>query len=166
MELKMNKLSILIFTFLIGFSQLAFAQGLAERRAISTYQESVLPTIQTQINTAAGYELPLNVEWEKVALPGDADNYESDAYFTDVFFTPLVRALSSIGSDDLGKQALAAQVKSIKITYDADTAPSSNYADGVSFEGGEVTLNFKPFSNAGDIDDRAEAIVKVLESQL
>lgn len=162
----MKKIIVAVFTLLISSAQIAMAQDLAERRAIKEYQESVLPDIQTQINTLVGFEVPLNVDWEKIALAGDAENYSNEAYFTNVYFTPLVQALSSIASDDLGKQALSTNLKGINITYDADTAPSSAYEDGIDFSNGSITLNFKPFSNASDIDERSEAIVKELESKL
>ena len=139
------------------------SHGLAERRALKLYQESVLPDLQEQINAAAGFEVPMNIAWDKIALIGDAENYSNDAYFTNIFFTPLIDALSSIGSDDLGKEALTASLKSISITYKPDTAPASDYKSGVSFQDGEVALNFRPFSNAGDFKERAEAIVSILE---
>jgi len=162
-------LKIIIFisiALFIGVSQIASAQGLADRRALKSYQETILPDLQSKINAVAGFEVPVNIDWEKIALPGGADNYSNDAYFTDVYFTPLIEALSSIGSDDLGKEALASQLKGINITLDPDTAPASNYANGVSFEDGEVTLNFHPFSNAGDVKERAEAIIELLEAKL
>ncbi len=162
----MKNIIIIALSVLITSSQIVFAQNLAERRAILEYQESVLPNIQNKLNAAVGFEVPLNVDWTKVAQPGDAESYSNDAYFTDVYFTPLVKAMSSIGSDDLGKQALLENLKGINITYNADTAPASAYEDGVDFNDGQITLNFKPFSNADDIDDRAEAIIKVLESKL
>lgn len=162
----MKKIIVAVFTLFIASAQIAMGQDLTERRAIKEYQESVLPDIQTQINTLVGFEVPLNIDWAKIALAGDAENYSNEAYFTNVYFTPLVQALSSIASDDLGKQALSTKLKSIKVTYDADTAPSSAYENGIDFIDGSMTLNFKPFSNASDIDERSEAIVRVLESKL
>ena len=162
----MKKMIIVALSLLITSSQIAFAQSLAERRAIQEYQESVLPDIQNKLNTVVGFEVPLNVDWTKVAQPGEAESYSNDAYFTDVYFTPLVQAMSSIASDDLGKQALLENLKGINVTYNSDTAPASAYENGVDFSDGQLTLNFRPFSNADDVDDRADAIVKVLESKL
>ena len=162
----MKKLIPIVFTLLIGFSQFVSAQNLAERRAIKSYQESVLPDLQSDINNAAGFEVVLNIDWDKIALPGGADNYESDAYFTDIYFKPLIKAFLSISSDELGKEALVSKLKSVKITYDSDTAPTANYGNGIAFEGDQLTINFRPFSNAGDIDERAEAMIEELESKL
>ena len=162
----MRKFFIVVLTLIIGSTQVVFAQSLAERRALKEYQESVLPDLQSQINTAAGFEVPLNIKWEEIAQPGEHENYSNEAYFTNVYFTPLMKALSSITSDALGKEALAAKLKGINIGYNPETAPSSAYEDGVDFEDGQVSLNFKPFSNASDIDARAQAIISLLESAL
>ena len=162
----MKNTILVALALFIGSSQISFAQGLAERRALKSYQETILPGLQEKINSAAGFEVPMNIEWDKIALPGGADNYSSESYFTNIYFVPLADALSSIASDDLGKEALTASLKGIKITYDPDTAPASAYENGISFENGEVTLNFAPFSNANDIKERAEAIVSVLEAGL
>ena len=165
-EIKLKIVIFVTIALFIGVSQITSAQGLAERRALKSYQESVLPDLQSKINAAAGFEVPVNIDWEKIAQPGEADSYSNDAYFTNIYFTPLIDALSSIGSDDLGKEALTANLKGINITFNPDTAPASNYANGISFEDGEVTLNFRPFSNADDIKERAEAIIEVLEAKL
>jgi len=158
---------ILLAIFLLpSISQIASAQSLAERRAVETYKEQKLPSLQTKINEAAGFEVPLTIEWDKIALPGGADNYSNDSYFTNVFFTPLAKALSSIAKDELGKEALKEKLKTIKITYDKETAPATNYANGIAFKEGVLSLNFQPFTNANDTDARSQAIVKVLESSL
>ena len=162
----MKKFIFIATVLFLSISQVTFAQSLAERRAIKSYQESVLPDLQNQINSAVGFEIPLNIDWEKIALPGGAENYSNDSYFTNIFFTPLIEAFTTIGSDDLGKEALKAGLNSINITYDPDTAPASNYKNGVSVENNELTLNFAPFSNAADVTQRAEAIVEVLETKL
>ena len=67
---------------------------------------------------------------------------------------------------DLLKQALAAELKSVRVRYDEATAPASAYADGVQFEGGVLTLNFRPFTNPDDLDARAQAIQQALEAKL
>ena len=162
----MKKLIIVALTLIIGSTQVVFAQSLAERRALKEYQESVLPDLQNQINSSAGFEVPLNIKWAEIAQPGEEENYSNDAYFTNVYFTPLVKALSSITSDALGKEALKAKLKGINIGYDPKTAPSSAYENGVNFKDGQLSLNFKPFSNASDIDARAQAIINLLESKL
>ena len=52
------------------------------------------------------------------------------------------------------------------ITYDQATAPASNYPNGISFEGGTLTINFTPFSNSADTEERTKAIKGGLEAKL
>ena len=40
------------------------------------------------------------------------------------------------------------------------------WADGLTFEDGKLTINWKPFSNAGDIEPRTKALTSLLESKL
>jgi hypothetical protein len=161
----------LILTSLLGLVSVSFAQdshslGLAERRAIKEYQEKTFPGLQAQITQAAGFEVPAEVQWDAIAQPGDAAKYASDDYFTNIYFTPLVDALKKITADDMGKQALKSNLKKVVVTYNKDTAPASNYATGLNFESGTLTINFQPYSNVDDIAPRADAIQKLLESKL
>lgn len=110
--------------------------SLLERRAVQAYETGPFPDLQRRIHEAAGFEVPL------------------------------AAALSQVGSDALGKQALRAGLKSIVITYDEATAPPSNYENGVTFKDGVLTLNFHPYTNTGDVEPRSAAIRKVLEAGL
>jgi len=74
--------------------------------------------------------------------------------------------LKKVTADDMGKQALKSNLKKVVVTYNQGTAPASNYANGVNFESGTLTINFQPYANAADITARADAIQKLLESKL
>ncbi|MFQ3577604.1 MAG: hypothetical protein SNJ52_01150 [Verrucomicrobiia bacterium] len=144
---------------------------LAQRRAIKQYQEGAFATHEAAIKTATKEDLTLLVDWEKIALPGEAQLYNEEAYWDQIFFQPLIVALQSVGSDDLGKEALREKLEKIHITYDEETAPLGNYINGVTFEGGTLTINFRPYSNAGgpestDFKNRVQAIVETLEKGL
>ena len=57
------------------------------------------------------------------------------------------------------------------ITYDASTAPASNYPNGITVADGVLTINFAPYSNAGDetsvnFKERVNAIQKGVEAKL
>ena len=78
----------------------------------------------------------------------------------------MIRSFKAITADDMGKAALQEKLKSVTILYDEKTAPASNYADGLTFEDGKLTINWKPFSNAGDIEPRTKALTTLLESKL
>jgi hypothetical protein len=66
----------------------------------------------------------------------------------------------------MGKQAVRAKLRKIVVTFEEATAPATAYENGVKFEDGVLTLNFRPFTNADDVSPRAEAIRKKLEAKL
>jgi hypothetical protein len=140
--------------------------NLAERRAITAYQQGTYATLLKDIQTAAGFAVPVEVKWESIALSDQADNYAHDDFWTNIFFVPLKQSLATVASDNMGKQAVRAKLKKIVVQYDSATAPVNAYADGVSFKSGVLTLNFTPYTNASDIEARAKAIQKVLEAGL
>lgn len=157
---------LLLTVFNFQLPQIAQAQGLAERRAIKQYQDEKLPALTKEINEAAGFEVPVQVDWNKLAIAGQAENYMQDGFFTDIYFKPLISALKAVASDEMGKEALKKSLKSISVTYDESTAPASNYANGVTFDNGQLAINFRPWSNTGDIEPRSTAIQKELENKL
>ncbi len=165
-----SKFFAVIVGGLFGLVAVAPAQegklGLAERRAIKTYQDNTYPGLKKSIDAVAGFDVPVEVNWDAVAIPGQASNYNEEDYLTNVFFKPLTAALKSVTADQMGKDALKSKLKKIVFTYDEATAPASNYPNGVKFEGGTLTINFRPHTNAGDVKDRADAIQKVLEAKL
>lgn len=144
----------------------AAALGLPERRALKQYQDTKLPELQRAINAAAKFDVPLEVQWGAIAQKDQGSSYLEDDYFTNIYFVPLANALKQITGDAMGAEALKAKLKKVVITYDQATAPVSNYPNGVSFEGGTLKINFAPFSNAADKQERAKAIQGGLESKL
>ncbi len=151
---------------LFTFSSNSYAQGLGERRAVAEYQESKFKQLKADIVAAAGFEVPVTVEWTKIALPGESANYSQDGFWTNIYFVPLAGALKAITKDELGKSALKEKLKEISITFDEATAPASNYPNGITFNAGKLIINFKPWSNADDLKEREAAIQKVLEENL
>jgi hypothetical protein len=142
------------------------ALPLAERRALKAYQDDVYPGQIAAIRQAAGFELPVDVKWEAVARPGQADRFAREGHFTKVYFTPLTEALKGVASDQMGRDALKARLKQVVITYDKATAPISNYPNGLTFADGVLTINFEPGVNENDVKDRTRAIRDLLESKL
>ena len=140
--------------------------NLAERRAVADYKESTFAQKLQDLHTAVGFPVEVDVDWESLAVSGQADFYARDDYWTNIFFNPTVKALSEVASDSMGKEALTAELKAIKFHYDEATAPSMAFENGVQFADGVLKINFKPFSNADYIDDRAKAIRTTLEAAL
>jgi hypothetical protein len=166
----MKKLLVSI-ALIAGFTAVSTAQeanglGLAERRALKDYQEKDFPAIKKNLMTAVGFEAPLDIKWEQLAQPGEADRYKEDGYWNATIFKPLTKAMTSITADKEGKDALKAKLKKIVIMYDPNTAPASNYANGIKFEAGVLTINFRPYSNVDAVDERTAAIQKLLEDNL
>lgn len=167
--MRKNALSLLtasLFGLTLLSATVQAAPALAERRAIAAYQSDVYAGQLQAIQAAAGFEVPVEVQWDSLAIPGQAANFGLESFWTDVYFTPLTRALKAVTADDLGKQALAGKLKSIQVRYDEASAPASAYADGVQFDDGVLTVNFRPFTNPDDVDARAQAIQQALEDQL
>ncbi|MDR3055414.1 MAG: hypothetical protein LBU53_08440 [Zoogloeaceae bacterium] len=162
---SMRLLFISLCAVLFAGSALA-APSLAERRAITAYESGAYAVHLKDIRAAAGFAVPVEVKWDTIAGSGQSDAYGHDDYWTNIYFVPLKKALVSIAIDAMGKKALKEHLKKIVIHYNEATAPSSDYAKGVSFKGGVLTLNFRPFANGSDIDPRAQAIQKVLEDAL
>ena len=155
---------------LLLLSGVAVAQqvGLAERRAMATYRKMNFPAQEKAIQSAAAFAVPVEVKWDTLTLAGQADNVQETWYLTDVYFTPLVEALTKITVDDMGKSALKAKLTRIVIHHDPATAPASNHAAGLRLEGGVLTLNYQPGANGSpdQVEPRAKAIQDFLESNL
>lgn len=152
-------------------SSSAQAQGLAERRAIKEYQDTKYPEFKKQIDAAAGFDVKVTVSWDKLALPGQAEQYLKDEYISDIFFYPLIEALKDVTKDEMGKASLKDKLKEIVITYDAATAPASNYKSGWPFENGVLTINYQPWTNSDGRDgssykERVQALRENLEEKL
>lgn len=140
--------------------------GLAERRAIAAYRESRYPAQEKAIQEAASFPVPVEVAWDQITLPGDAKYYADEGYFEKTIFEPIAAGLKEVGKDKMGREALQAKLKSIRIRFDEKTAPASNYPNGLKFDGGVLDVNWRPFSNVADFKDRVAAVVQVLEKNL
>lgn len=157
-------LSLLLpFTIVSAHAQEA---GLAERRAIAAYAKDVWPASEKSIQDAAGFPVAIELDLNSLALPGLADSYANADYLQNTVIEPVISSFKAITADEMGKAALTDKLKSVTILYDEKTAPASNYADGLTFENGKLTINWKPFSNAGDIEPRTKALTTLLESKL
>ncbi|NJK43879.1 MAG: MarR family transcriptional regulator [Pleurocapsa sp. SU_196_0] len=134
--------------------------GLAERRAVKAFQDNKLPTIQSQIDAAVGKPVPLEINWEQLALEEYADRYEG--LWMASCFEPLVAALGEVGSDDLGREALQESLKSIRILGEYAHALKVSFSDGV------LTLDFRLWNppSADEQKDFTKNIRTTLESAL
>ena len=145
--------------------------ALAERRAVKEYQDGRFPAQLKAVQDAAGFAVPVEVEWNALAVAGESANYGKPEYYEWTIFGPLAAALRDVTRDATGLDALKAKLKKIVVTYDPATAPASNYAGGVSFSDGTLRVNFQPWVNSDgeggeNYKARTQAIRQALEKAL
>jgi hypothetical protein len=135
--------------------------GLAERRVIHDFQTNELPSLQSRVDEAAGYSVPVEAQWDKLAPEGESHLYVES--WKAVYFEPLIAALKKIAVDDMSREAVKTGLHKVIIS----NATGNYYPDRwARFEGGTLTLDHEPLTNAGDVQSRAAALVSVLESGL
>ena len=134
--------------------------GLAERRAAKEFETKRFPQFKKDIDEAAGFDVPVTVAWDTLALDGESHLY--DECWPKVYFVPLIAALKAITIDDMGKEALKGGLKKIEIQNRADTSNGSRIA---TFEGGTLVLDNNPHTNIDDVEDRTKSIQSLLESK-
>ncbi|HWO22310.1 MAG TPA: hypothetical protein VNO30_26305 [Kofleriaceae bacterium] len=134
--------------------------GLAERRATKEFQDKHLPELTKEVQKHAGFEVPIEVNWDQLAVEGQSSAYKE--YWTEVFFNPVIEALRQVGRDDMGKEALKSGLKKIEFRNSA-----GYYSPGsaISFEGGAIVIDHD-YSNLGDTKDRTQYLVEIVEKGL
>jgi hypothetical protein len=134
--------------------------GLAERRGVERFKNDDYPGWKSRIDEAAGFEVPVEVEWGELAVADYADSYAE--FFPKVYFQPLVDALSAVTVDDLGKTALREGLSKIVIRNNGGFYSTS----GISFADGVLTFDHQPHTNIEYGEERAKGIQRILESGL
>lgn len=135
--------------------------GLAERRAAKSFETNQLPALQKEIDQAAGFSVPLEINWEQLSPEGQAHLYEES--WTKVYFRPLVEAFKAICVDDMGKEALKGALKKVVINSSQGVYSGEQIA---TFEGGVLTLDHEPTTNIDEVAARAKGIQATLEKSL
>jgi hypothetical protein len=135
--------------------------GLAEKRVAAAYEKDKFPGWKQKLNAVAGYELSFEANFAELVKEGFLDSYPNTIDYN--FFTPLENALKSICADDLGKEALKAKIKGIRITSNRNWSSLE-----VKIEGDRVHLDADPSYNRDEscIEDYTQRITSTLESAL
>ncbi len=133
--------------------------GLAERRATLEFQNNSYPTLKQRIDEAAGFDVPLDIDWASIAQPNDASWYQEG--WTKIYFEPVIEAFKTICVDDLGRQALKESLKKVEIRN------SGEFSDrrGITYADGVLRIDHK-IVNLDNVSDRTAGIVKRLEEAL
>jgi hypothetical protein len=153
----MNRIAIILVLMMIATPAVA---GLKEKRAVKEFQENAYPKLKKEIDTVAGLDVPIDVDWTSIAVKDYAHLY--DEGFTKVYFTPLLNALKEICADEMGKTALKTALKKVVIKNSSNSYSPSKF----SFTDGILVIDHSPTTNLGDIKDRTSKLVKLFESAL
>jgi hypothetical protein len=133
--------------------------GIAERKAASQFEETIYPKLKKEIDAAAHFEVPVEVDWNTLAVEGYQHLYEEA--WPKIYFTPLIGALKAIAVDALGQEVLRGVLKRVVIR---NTKGAYSGSSMVSFQDGVLTLDHEPATNVENIEDRQSAIQAVLEA--
>jgi len=134
--------------------------GLAERRATKEFQDKQFASLQTEIQKLAGNPIPIDVDWDQLAVAEMSHNY-AEAW-PELYFKPIIEALRMITRDQMGKDAIKNGLKKVEIrnskgAYYPETA--------ITFESGTLAIDHS-LSNVGDTKARADYIVQIVEKGL
>ncbi|WP_075602433.1 DUF6882 domain-containing protein [Saccharicrinis aurantiacus] len=135
--------------------------GLKERRAIKAFQEEQYPELEEQIKQFAGFDLPLEIQWETMVEDRFAHLYNET--YVKIYFKPLIEALKAICIDDFGKNILYAGLQKVIIKNDGNI---HNPETGYSLENKVLTINLDPVINADNMEPRISALTDLLERKL
>src|SRR5262245_31319953 len=130
--------------------------GLKERRAVQEFEKNDYPPLRDAVYKAMGFEVPMEVSWDKLALDDESMHYKEG--FTKVFFDPLRQAMESVCRDDLGRDALKLALKRIVITNINGYA--GEYA--WTFEKGTLTLDRHPTGDMDAVATRTQFLIELL----
>ena len=135
--------------------------GLKEKRIIQAFQKEVFPQLETEINRAAGYTVPLQIEWN--TLMEDRFSHLYNDTFPKIYFLPLIEAFKVICEDAMGVELLKSGLKSVVIVNEND---EHNLERAITFEEGVLKINHGPVVNADKVEERTARITSVLEEKL
>ena len=134
--------------------------GLAERRASKEFQDKHFPELKKEIQKLAGFEVPIEVLWEQLAVEGQTELYKEA--WTEIFFKPVINGLRQIGRDEMGKDALKAGLKRIEFRNSAGAYSPSR---AITFQDGQLVIDHE-LSNVGDTEDRTKYLIEIVEKGL
>ncbi|MBD1262096.1 hypothetical protein HZY62_15955 [Maribacter polysiphoniae] len=135
--------------------------GLKEKRIIKAFQNDLFPALETQINEAAGYAVPLDILWDTL-MENRFSHLYNDTY-PKIYFLPLVEAFKAICADEMGAGLLKAGLKKVIIVNENN---EHNLQRAITFEDGVLKIDHSPVINADKIADRTARITALLEEKL
>jgi hypothetical protein len=135
--------------------------GLQEKRAVKEFQDNHLSKLTKEVNAAAGFDVPMEIDWNSLMVNEYSHLYTEG--FTKVYFTTLTLAFKEIAADDMGKEALKSTLKKVVIKNSNDHYSASS---AISFENGVLTFDHTPISNVDQYVDRAKYMADLMMKQM
>lgn len=119
--------------------------------------------MQAEMKELAGVEIPFEVEWESLPRENSASFLMDGLNY--VFFLPVLEAFRSVCADEMGKEAIAANLKKIVIrnseAKEGSPQPEISFLDG-------VLLIDQRLSNSDEnyMKERTKVVIRALEAGL
>jgi hypothetical protein len=137
--------------------------GLAERRRIAEIKEKHLPRFQKEIEEAAGFPLPLEIDL--ASFPEDAAVLDCYFYYFESYGPGLVASvLRRICADSIGREAVRAKVQRVVFRNGASSADSPK-EKSVKLEGGTLTVEESFYGYSDKLFDEDE-LTRAIEAML
>lgn len=134
--------------------------GLPDRRALKDFQDQRYPDLVKKIESAAGFKVPVEVDWDSIALEGKARLY--DEAFEKVYFAPVIQGIRKVAIDPMSREAVKKGLRKVVLGNTANAyGPKA-----VSFKEGVLKIDHQPFANIPYVTEREKAVVDVLEDGL
>ncbi|WP_199269155.1 DUF6882 domain-containing protein [Polaribacter sp. L3A8] len=135
--------------------------GLKEKRIIQAFKKELFPALETEINKAAGFAVPLDISWN--TLMEDRFSHLYNDTFPKIYFLPLIEAFKAICVDEMGVELLKAGLKNVVIINENE---EHNLERAITFEEGVLKINHSPVINADAVDRKTTRIISLLEEKL
>ncbi|MGA3189889.1 MAG: hypothetical protein ABSF22_22510 [Bryobacteraceae bacterium] len=134
---------------------------LAQKRIVHEFEANRFPALKSGVEEAAGWPVPLEVNWDSLAVANEESNYAES--WPKIYFEPLTAALRDVGHDEMGREALKTSLKKIVVQNVKGCDYGTCWA---SFHDGVLTLDHQSVVNAFDVEGRRKGLVAVLEQSL
>ena len=135
--------------------------GLAEKRALAAYKNDKFPQWKPKLDSICGFDLGLEVNWDQIAKEGLSEEYKTSFDYN--YFQPLVKALTSICADDIGKNSFKEKIKQITVTS------ARNFSSmKATVNGNVLNIDADPSYERSEaaIENNSKIIIQTLENAL
>jgi len=102
--------------------------GLNEKRWAAEKKKTDEPAFVSQINSTLGFQIPVEIDWDSFSTDLNDSQYITHESYG---LPNLVKALSTITADDIGKEAIKGALKKIAISFAKPDDASFTFDQGV-----------------------------------